>query len=164
MFLPYIIVNAAHLCSASLFNGQDLNSRVHQRPRLPFSTHLPSGIWKCVCVCYMCETGNLLHVCECMWWGGRRSFSSISVYSIYSRSMQPTCHTSCNAYFTICCLTVLLRYVRIALKFILGLRRLLYMKAHSINLSVYWGFWTVCFAQLDFPLRSSSLSRPLLYG
>lgn len=50
-------------------------------PDSPFFTHLPSGIWKCVCVCYMCETGNLLHVCERMRWGGRRSFSSISVYS-----------------------------------------------------------------------------------
>lgn len=31
-------------------------------------------------------------------------------------------------------------------------------EAHSINLFVYWGFWTVCVAQLDFPLWGSSLN------
>lgn len=41
--LSYIIVNAAHLCSAALFNGRDPDSGVHRRP--PASPLSPFGLW-----------------------------------------------------------------------------------------------------------------------
>lgn len=65
MFLPYIIVNAAHLCSASLFNGQDLNSDCTKDPHFPFSIHLPSGIWS-VFVLVMCLKQTIICVWVCV--------------------------------------------------------------------------------------------------
>lgn len=147
MFLPYIIVNAAHLCSASLFNGQDLNSECTKDPHSPFLPICPLA-FESVCVGCVCKTDNFF-VCGLLFIFGcvNAGFIEKGFTVLFNYIQQSICqftHWSNPpviqhiAHISLCCLTVLLRQLRTAPNFILALR-LLYMKAHSINLSVYWG-------------------------